>query len=310
MVAALHLDDEELTSRAVQGIGSFSDLAITIKAKPKGMSSASSIEGVDEAPTIPSHRPALERPHYMYNVLRAHAKTEESTTRASKLFDEQIKKDMAEMERLSAEKEEALKHEAEAAASRDTWETLSNISQYIAGAGAIALGTALGGVPGYLLVAGGVAGIGSRVIHDTNLLQAAVAWYTKSGELQKKLTNRIEMGLFFLQMGLGLAGGYSAWTAGAFAASNASILGVTDKLSGAISAASSAFSISSNIGKAIYDKRVLDYKAKTTELNAELSAQNQQIAQDTGQISRQLQEGEQLVEQLHKAVRNSQITLD
>lgn len=311
----IDFDEEELRARAVQAI-STSEIPQTLGTQPtpNGVSSGiSSIEEVDAAnPVVPALRPVLEEPdvHYMYKVLHAQAQVEESTARSSQLFDAQMKRDLAEMDRLSLEKEEELKKQAEAAATRDTWETLSNIGQYIAGAGAIALGTALGGIPGFLLVAGGVAGVGSRVIKDTNLLQVAVNWYTKSEELQKTITQRIEMGLFFLQMGLGLAGGYSAWTTGAFAATNLSALDVSQKFSGAISGASSAMTISGKVGSNFYDKQVNDHRALATELNGELTAQGHQISQDTGRITQRLQEDEQIAEDVRKAVRNNRITLD
>lgn len=312
MTCSIDIDDEELKTRSIQAIktGAPPSLLPT-QPVPEGITlGTSSIKEIDVSPIVPAHRPVLQEPHYMYKVLHAQAEVEESTARSSQLFDAQMKKDLQEMDRLSLEKHEALKKQAEAAATRDTWETFSNIGQYIAGAGAVALGSALGGIPGYLLVAGGVAGIGNRVIKDTNLLQTAVAWYTKSEELQKTLTQRIEMGLFFLQMGLGLAGGYSAWTTGAFAATNLSALDVSQKLSGMFSAASSAMAVTGRVGSSIYDKQVNDHHALATELNAQITAQGHQISQDTGEITRRLQEDEQIVEDLRKAIRNSQISLD
>ena len=316
MACPVDIDEEELKTRAVQAISTGEvNPPPAPQPAPKGISSgASSIKKIDVDPVVLTHRhgPVLEKPqpHYMYNVLEVQHQMEKSTARSSEFFSEETKRELAEMHRLSKKKQQALKEQAKAAANRDTWERFSNIGQYIAGAGTIALGFALSGIPAYLLIAGGAVGIGKRAIKDTNLLQSAVSWHTKSEELQKRLTQQIEMSFFFLQMGFGLAGVYTAWTTGALAARNLCALDVVQKLPAAVSNASLAITASQKVALNIYNKQLKDHSALTTELNGLLTAGSHQISRDTGEMTRRLQEEELIVEGLVKAVKNSQISLN
>lgn len=305
-------DDDELRTRAMQGIGgvSFTPLAGTIA--PPGLSPISSISEAPEKEPVPQHRPTLAPPrHIMIDIIGSHMETERLAGKNVRMFDAEVAKNLTDIDKLSVEKQEAIESEAKAAKARTTWTALSLIAQYVSSVGLIILGTALGGVPAALLVGAGVIGIGNRILHDTNLLQVAVEWYTKSEELQKKITHNIEMGAFFLQMGLGLAGGFAAWHAGAFAGLQAAnTLAVTQKTTSIISAASGLMNAGSQVGIAIYNKRIADLQARMKEINMGITTDHQTMYQDSNRVNRMIESYQMETEVMQKAIRNLEVSQD
>lgn len=175
---------------------------------------------------------------------------------------------LAEYEAIQAEQQKAIEEEAKLAKSKSTWNAVSVVSQYITSVGTILLGAGAGGLVGGLLIASGVIGIGMGIAHDTNLLQPAISWYTKSEELQEKISQRIYLGAFILQMGLGLAGGAIAWKTGALAAAQIS----QDGIMSTITVASSVSAAGAQVCKAYYEKKrkiaekqIKDYRTDITE---------------------------------------------
>ena len=223
-IDALSLDDDYLLVRGLKGIGAIdAPLPIAPSITPSGLSSVSSIaKAASTEPTDSRSRPELEPPkHFMYGLLRTHSELERVADKQTRLFDSQVKRDMAEIEQLEAEKMEKLRKSAEAVKSQHTWGVLSNVSQYLMSGTAIMLGAAVlpaAPLAGACLIASGVVGLGGRIMHDTGAYQAIAAWWTKSNELQKTIATRIEMCMFVLSFGLGLGGGY--YSLGALAVAN------------------------------------------------------------------------------------------
>ncbi len=219
------LESEELLARRLEAIAAV-PLSQFQPEIPQGLSTDSSIKQaskVEQAST--SFRPVLEEPkaHFMYGLIQTHNKLESVADKQSRLFEIQVKQDIAEIERLDAEALEKVRKAAEATKSEQTWGTLSHVSQYLLSGSTAILGVSLlpaaPWVGGALLVSAGL-NIGRQILHDTGTAQTVAAWFTASETLQKKIGNNIEMGMMFLSLGFGLGGGAWAHNLGLLAAAN------------------------------------------------------------------------------------------
>lgn len=304
-------DDQDFRIRSLQNTGvNFTPVASIMA--PQGPSSVSSIAPAEKK-EVPQHRPQLAAPSYfMPELIDLQLNAEQLNAKDVRVTGADIQKCLAENERLSAEKDEVLKEEAQKAAhSQSTWNTLSVIAQYITNMSLLVAGTSLGGVPAFLLVGSGVVGLGNRVAHDTNFLQAAVAWWTQSAELQKKYTQKIEMAAFFLQMGMGLAGGVWAVQAGALAAARtATALDVTRKASTIITSASTVAGAGTKVGADFYKKRVTDIEAAQNEITGQITTNSQTITQGSQQMSRGIESTSTQNEGLRRAVQALEVSVD
>ncbi len=312
----LNLDDDELRARAIQGMGPASwPLPLSPVLAPPGLSPNSSIGPVEREAATPQHRPALASPtHIMCKLLSMHNETERLTARNAEQFEADVTRGMADIDRLAAEKDEALRNEAEAIKSRATWSALSTIAEYITGIASIMLGAAIysvAAIPGALIIAAGAVGTANRVIHDTHILHALVEWYTKSVEVQKRITSFIETSAFFLQMGLGLAGGIGAWKVGAFTAMNAaSGTDIVQKMVSVIAPASAVISSGTRIGVKFHEKRISDAMAQMKEIDCEMAFESQSMTKETAKINRGIEDTESQVEVLRKAIKTLEVSQD
>lgn len=286
----LDLDEYELRARAMQGMeATHRSMSLIPIAAPGGLSSVSSIRPTEKETPIPQHRPSLAAPNIMHALIATYNKTESLLNKRAQIFDVEVSKAMADIDKLSTEKQEALEKEVEAVKARETWSTLSNIAQYIMSIGTITLGFALGGIPGLCLGLAGGVGITNRVAHDTNLLQAGVEWYTKSNELQRKITQTIEMGAFFLQMGLGLAGGILAWQSGALSAAQVNGAVVQKKVESVLAGAGGVVSATSRVGMSYYDKKMAYLQAHMRDLDTQTVLDHQTLYHDSVQMSKMIE---------------------
>jgi hypothetical protein len=309
------LDDIELRTRAIQGLGPISLTPINAIPTPAGLSAISSIEEVENK-SSPQFRPDLPFPkrNIMLDVIGAHLETERLANKGAKLFNAEIDQNIADIERLNIEKQEALEKEAEAVKSRSTWSTLSTIAQYIGGTASIILGYATWGMShlaGALLMASGGLALFNRLGQDTPLFSTIAAWCTKSNEMQKKITANIEMGAFYLQMGFGLAGGIMAWQAGALAAAQAAGVeaGVTKAVS-IVTTASGIVSGGAKVGEAIYNKKAADLNAQIRLANGQITTDQQTMYQQSSQLNRLIESAQAQTEELRKAIQALQIQID
>ena len=308
----LDLDEYELRARALQGMeAAYWPKPLTPIAAPPGLSPLSSIRPADKETPIPQLRPALSAPkNVMYDLIASHQETERLANKSAANFDADVTKNMADINRLSAEKEEALEREAEAAKARATWSTLSNVAQYITGAGAITLGFAIGGLPGLCMGLAGGIGITNRVVHDTQLLKAGVEWYTKSNELQRKITNHIEMGAFFLQMGLGLAGGVIAWHTGALAGAQVSGDIIKDKLASILTGAGGVISAGSQVGSGYYQKKLAYLQAEMRDIDTRTTLDHQAMYHDSAQMTKMIELTQTQAEEMKKSIHALEVSQD
>lgn len=289
---------ERVRARNIQGV-SAPLLPPPIAPIPPGFSPLSSIA------------PATS--NVMVALISTHQKTERLAARAALLFDAEATKTLAQLDKLAIEQAEELRKTAEAAASRKTWGTLSTVAQYVTGTGTVLLGVSLwqvpgGAVPGTALIASGVIGLGVRTLHDTQAIEAAVAFFTTSQELQQQIAHRIEMGAFFLEMGLGLAGGVGAWKSGALALAQING-GVAEKtLSAIFTGTNQALSIGGRIGQSHHQKKLSESQARFKELDTQKFLQEQALQDETKQMTKMIESTQ--ADSLQKAVRAQEISLD
>lgn len=301
-----------LHPRAVSSIAP-AEIASPFTRAPAGISSKSSIASSTAEGFAPQTRPILASP--MYEIINTHRETERLTAKSARLFETDTTRTLQEIDELSTERAAELRKEAEAAKARGSWSTLSTIAEYIAGIGFLLLGTALtatpaGFVSGVSLIASSVIGLGIKTLHDTHLLHSAIELFTKSEELQKKIAQKIEMGAFFLQMGLGLAGGIGAWKTGALAAAriNGSITYQT--ISSAMTGANQALSITGRIGSTHYQKKMAYSQARLQEIETTKVITEQELQQETKQLVKMIESTQSQTDQAHQAIRALQVSQD
>ncbi len=298
-IRGIRLDDD-LIARTIQGFSS--EPVLPLAPIPLGLSSPhSTIEEV-----APLYTPILMPPkeNIMLKVIGAHQETERLAGKRTQAFEAESAVALAEIDRLSLEKEEAFRQELEAAKSRDSWSTIASVAQYITSFGSVVLGMTVGGVPGFLIGASGVIGGALRLTRDTHLLDPAVEWYTKSVELQTSIKEQIDMGATYLQLGLGLAGGAAAWYTGALAAHATDYL---TKLPSVIAATGQAAKTGAELGKAYHNKRIADVNANAKELELDISEQRQTLTHQTKEIGEVLDADESELEQIRKAIQRQEV---
>jgi len=292
-------DDDDLIKRAIhlQSLGgvNYTPPPIQIPA-PQGLSSVSSIDSAQRKEVVPQHRPLIEEPqiNIMIPLTALTQKLDQSRNRQAELIGADVKLLQEEREIHEEEVKSKLNKIAEDAKSAGTWETAVNVSQYALGLAAIGVGATLGGWPAYLLIASGVVGIGNRAIHDTNILQSGLEWYSKSEEVQKRVSQNIEMGFFTLQMGLGLAGGFAA--------------GVGTPLSNSLSTGFALFGGGARVGADFYNKKLSDTNSALTRTRYQITANNQTIDQYAKDASKMIENSE--IEVMRNAIRSQEVSMD
>jgi hypothetical protein len=307
-MSAISLDWDEDALR-IQGL--YAPDAVTLQAPnlaPSGLSAASSIARAENIPLPSRQRPQLEPPrHYMLDLLDMHRTVEDTVAKELTLFKEQSNLDLAEIDRLEKEKDEALRQHAEEAASRASWSVLANVAQYLAAGTSIAVGASLGSW-GTLLVASGISGLGYRLVRDTVGWQSVAGWFSKSVENQKKLVQRIEMGFLAVELGTGLAGGVGSCLTGGFSTlANGPRLDVARKAVATMQTTSTYMTGVSRLSRNFIEKRVSDLQARMRELDANgekiRMEMNQQATSARDMIDMALSIGKEM----HKAVAASEI---
>lgn len=303
--------DEKLRSRSVQGIYTPPlPLPLTPIEIPSGLSTVSSIEPA-EPREIPRLKPQIPEPrNVMLDVLKLHLETERLAGKGAQIFDSEIKQSLAEIDRLSEEKLQALQTCAKETQNRATWSALSNVAQYVGSASMIALAASAGGVSAFCLGLAGVIGLSRRVAEDTNLLNTAVAWWTKSEESQQRIKSHIEMGTFYVQMGLGLAGGFLAWHSGSLAAAEITNETIKSNSKFIIGTASGIAGAGARIGQEYHTKQIRDIQARMKEIEGQMTSDHNKVTQDSTQMSKMIEAAQAESDELRKAIQALQISID
>jgi hypothetical protein len=252
-------------------------------------------------PQISTHS-TLE-PAALPNFIGCFQKTEALNRKAIDLFGQESHRLMGEMEKVREDQEQTLREQAEETKARTTWGTLAVVAQYIAGAGSAVLGAACGGIPGAMLIAAGVIGLGERALKDSNLLNVGTAWLTESKELQKKIANNIETGAFYLQMGLSVAGGIGAWRAGTHIAAQKTVAST-------LTGASSALALTSRVGTSYHDKKLSHLYARSKDLDTRAFNANQQLSDETQLVTKMIESGQADSDRIKNAIHYSEVHLD
>lgn len=222
------------------------------------------------ASTLPTSRPALEKPkakNAIHNLADFQLDLEETTAKVNKVTSDDLRQTLAEMDRITAMRREAVEKEAQAIQSRNTWGTLAHVANYV-----LSIASILSGNP--LLMAAGVIGVTTRVGHDTGFINAAASWMTESAELQQKLIKGIDALSVSLQIALSLSGVVMAWNAGTFA-TGATPLTFIKKTSSALGTAGGIASIAAQVGTSVYQNKVTKLRANIKEMEGKVAMQQQ-----------------------------------
>lgn len=313
------LEEEELRLRRLEPIGPVAP-AVPIQpvVRTEGLSAVSTIEKAAEKER-PAKRPApvLEAPkHYMYGILQAHQGLERVCDKQSRIFESQMKVDMAEIDRLELEKTQKLKQQLESAKSEKNWGIFNSVIQYIASGASIALGaacmaTGIGVGAGMLLVGSGILGLAARVMHDTGAFKTIASWFTQSIEMQKSIASKIEMGMFFLSCGMGLGGGAWAYKAGAYAAAAlTSRIALVKKFSEGIGLATSVGGASARFGLAVIEKKTSDLQATVQVIETKSNEIYQKIYQEGREVQNLLDTTRDIGEEVKNAISASVVQQD
>ncbi len=304
-IGAIELDDD-LIARSIQGFAS--PLIDLPKPYVDAGYSTSSI-----APVSPQYSPILMPPkeNIMIKILRAHDETERLAAKRTQNFEVDAAKAFDEIERLTDEREAAFRKEMEAAKNRDSWSTLSMVSQYIASVSAVTLGFSLGGIPGFLLAIGGVAGGIVPVLNSAHLMQPILDWFTQSEKLQKSIKENIDTGTLYLQMGLGVAGGALGIYTGAFAAIHAAhTVEYLTHWAGTLAQASAVMNATGRMGAAYYNKHTADLAAQEREIDLGIFEERQELTHQTKMIGELLDAKDSETELVRKAIQQQEVQLN
>lgn len=258
------------------------------------------------------HRPELAHPNYMREVLSVQPAVENTLRRQLDLFRGDSAQGTKSLEELQEAKETALRNYAEEIATKNSWSVLSKVSQYIASSSTIFMGVTIGGWAGVALIASGGLGLGNRAVHDTVGWQAVTGWFTKNQEIQKSLAQKIEMGSFYLSLGLGLAGGMWAYKTGALALrQGSSIYAVAaSKIGKVIGTATTISGTAANFGESYASKKVENLRADLKVIEADITKKNQNMSDLCREVSDVLDTTETVTDAMGKLVTASDRSID
>lgn len=313
------VSSEQLRVRALQAASNQSELQPLPKIALPATGVSSIAPASKKAESSVSHvRPQLAAPstYAMPALIHSHQETERVTYKGTKIFEININQEIANLDRLNVEKEEALQKVAKEVQSKNTWSVFSTVAQYIVSASVLVLGAAclasgVGTAPGALLIASGALGLANRIMHDTGGWEAVVSWFTKSEELQHKIARNIEMGMFFLSLGLGLAGGIWAHAAGAFStAMEAGRQSMMAKIGQSVGLAGGFMGAGSRIGGAIKERNIAHLQARIREIEAQTTTIQQTIYQYSTGMEKLIESPQAIGDEVRKAVSTSQISFE
>ncbi len=281
-MAEIELDDE-LNSRWIQGAGSvpFSPIIDIPPPVPGGISSLSTLGKAKEVEAEPQ-RPILPQPrHVILDLGEFLGELEESYSESVGQLKTDIEHLNAKTKTFDTEREEVVRKEIEATKSRDTWSTLGTIAKCGGGVGMATLGFATGGPVGWTCFVLALLFVVNEVLDATSLKEPTIALFIQSEERQKRIKEAIDTGAFYLQLGLGLCGGYAAWQAAVY---GVPALVVATKAAAALTTASSVLGAGAKAGMEVYKRRMAHEQAKRIELDLGITTANQEKKEVTDEI--------------------------
>ena len=258
----------------------------------------------------PLYKPTLSPPrkHILVDVIEAHQRTESLSARKTSQFEAFASKSMAKMDALSLEQAEVLQKELDAARKKESWSVFMKVCQYVAAVTAITTAMTMVGAARICFAAAGVIGGAVSLARDTNLIRPAVESLTTSKELQKSIQDNIDTYALYLQMGLGIAGGFAAWRAGAFAAMQAPpVQEFVKRAAAAVGTASSVMGAGAQVGRAFANKRQQDMSALQRELDFQRTDEGFELSSSTKEAQKTLEEETEEVKSLHKMIKKLDI---
>ncbi len=320
-MTAVGLDWDEWNDRRVDAIATLDPFCpIDFKPPaPQGLSGASSISSVERNSPLAPLKPKLAPPvavcgkSYLLDIIDLHNEAEEITTAIIDHTSEQIRSDMALLDKFSNERAAALEQHAREIAARETWGVWATIAQYITTAASVVLGIGLLSNPatatagGFLIASGGL-GLGNRVLNDLGVWNVIPTYFTESVETQQKVARWIDTGMYFLSVGLGLAGGIMAYQAGAFA--TASKDEIAQKVGQIMGIAGTVMGAATRFGGALADRRALRLQADLKLIDAKNFSLRQEVNDQTADIKKAIEMNTRIGEDVRNVIISSEVSFD
>ena len=145
---------------------------------------------------------------------------------------------------------------------------------------------------------------------DTGGWKAVASWFTKSEELQVKWARRIDVGLFFVSVGLGIAGGIWAYKVGALGAAAAgTTASKIEKIGTGLGLVGTIVQGSSRIGEATIDRKVGNLTMKIKEEEGAMTLLYHGSSEKAKNVEGTLEGSQSTGDGIQRAVDGSRINL-
>lgn len=272
---------------------------------------------------LSANRPRLEPPrlpfqhtkNYMLMVIDLHDSMEKMISDCTDHLETQTKRDLQEMQQLREEKIKAIEEHVRAMDNQESWSTLANIARYFTFAstailGATLLSTGVGGAAGYILIASGGLGLVNAVATDLEIWKGAVAYFTKSEEMQHRIAQQIDLALTLISLGLGLIGGNMAYQANAIElarqASRETVIGKAKEIIGWFSA---IFLATAHCGKNWAERKDSLIRADMERIETKIFMIREQLKSKDIQTHQTVKMAQIIVEETTRILASSELSL-
>lgn len=226
------------------------------------------------------------------------------------VFDIETQRDLERLQKLNIQLKEAMLEHMRSVKDEKKWGVLQDVLQYFMAATSIVFGVALvatgvGVAAGAILIAAGGLALINRVMSDTGAWKALVSYFTSSRELQTKIANRIETGMFLLSLALTLTGGVMALQAG-----NLTDLVTLDRAMKVLTLTTAVANGGVELAKGFITKKSQDMKAKILSISAETTAIQYDMQRNSSTIEETQKLLQETAELVKRAISQLEVSLD
>lgn len=287
----------------------FQETLLPLAIKPIVPLGLSPLSSLTEAPKIDPPAPStlqpkleLPRVHYMYDIAKLYDRIESLVTDYTVQLKGQTQIDLTQLERLSEANIQKIQEHARAMAAKQTWDTFTLISQYIASSTSIVLGiglvsTGAGAVAGGFLIAAGALGLTNRIATDLGAWHALTQYFTKSQELQQQYTQWIDLAVSGISFVTTVTSLICAYQAGTLAMSGADL---AQKISQVLALSSTAAGAGTRIGSAHSNKQGLELLADLKEIEMNSFLVRQQLKSNSSEFVKNNEARQTAIEQFKR----------
>ena len=159
-------------------------------------------------------------------------------------------------------------------------------------------------------VASGGLALVNGILSDTGAWTAIAAWFFKSEEIQLKFARWIDKGLFFVSVGLGIAGGIWAYKVGALSAAAAgTTVSKIKNITTGVGFVGTVIQGSSRIAEATIDRKVGNINMKMKEVEGLMTLLYHQSSEGAKNVEGALQGLQSTTDGVQRAIDGSRVNL-